>query len=108
MDLAKLPSLNPINLDYSSKIAKLPSLKSPENGQSSGKNKLKEVSKAYKINISSEDHLERHPSLTKIYKQKSSLVDYNGKNRFITQNSTSESEHKLLKPSNILLAGSGD
>ena len=96
--------MNPISLDYSSKIAKLPSLISPKNAQSSGKNKLKGVRKFYKINISSEEHLERYSSLTKIHKQKSSLVDYNGKKR-LSPNSTSESDHKLLKPSNMLLAG---
>ena len=97
--------MNPINLDYPSKITKLPGLKSPENGQSSGKIKLKEISKAYKIKIGSEDHLERHPSLTKI-KPKKQSSDYLGIKGLLSHHIKSESEHKLFK--NMILVGSVD
>ena len=96
--------MNPIISDYTSKIAKLPALKNPENGPSSGKNKLKEINKAYKINVGIEERTEKHTIMIKGNKQKKSY-EHLGLKGLLTQNTTSESDNKLLKPANMIVVG---
>ena len=96
--------MNPIISEYTSKPPKLPALKNPENGPSSGKNKLKDINKAYKVNIGAEDHIEKHSIVTKGHKQIKSH-DHLGLKGLLSQNTTSESDHKSLKPANMILVG---